>query len=130
MESTDPAALRAELAVLGIFRDLGLPVGDVLSIGEIRRAWPRYAVRASDLAPALEALMQKGLLVLEPGSQDVLTLTAMGERWLRKQPGWLKYRLLVPRISRRRRRGDGLQPESSASLRRRRDDPAPQLDGC
>jgi hypothetical protein len=126
MEPTDPVALRAQLAVLSIFRDVGIPAGDVLSIGEIGRAWPEYAVRLSDLRPALDALIEERVLALEPGSQDVLVLTTIGERWLREQPGWLKYRLLVPRIWRKRRRGRRAQADAS-TLRRRRDDAAPQV---
>lgn len=129
MELTNPVALRAQLAVLSIFRELGVTAGDVLSIGEIRRTWPGYAVRRSDLVPALEALIEEGRLAFEPGSQDVLTLTTKGERWLRQQLGRPKDRLLVPRTARQRRRNRGA-PLEAAVLRRRRDDPAPQIDGC
>lgn len=124
MESTDAAALRAQLTILAIFRELGCPVGDVVSIGEITRAWPRYAMRANDLPPALKRLMADGRLVLEPGSQDVLTLTVDGERWMRRQAAESTCSLPVRR-SRRARSG-----ARSPAVGRRHDDPVPQHDGC
>jgi hypothetical protein len=129
MRLMNPVAVRARLALLTIFRDLGIPAGDVLSIGEISRTWSDYGVRACDLAPALDSLLREGLLVLEPGSQDVLALTAMGERWLRRQPAWLKQQLLVKRIAARRRRKRGEETDPGVACRRI-EDVAPQVAGC
>jgi hypothetical protein len=121
MELKDPDALRARLAILKIFEDAGVPAGEVRSVREIAQAWPRYGVRSSDLAPALESLLDEGALTLAPGSEDALRLTTEGDRWLRRHPGWLKYRLLAPRFSRMRLDVHAEQPDPPVFRRRSAD---------
>lgn len=120
----DPTALRAQMAVLSIYRDLGIPAGDVLSIREIAQHWADYGVRAADLMWALDALVRDGLLARMPGAPDRMVLTAVGENWLRQQPPWLEYRLLVPRAARARaKRRQGTRAASRAMQGRRAGDP-------
>lgn len=131
VDSTDPTELRARMAVLALYRDLGIAPGDAMAISEIERLWPEVGVRASDLPWALESLVRDGFLARQAGAAERLVLTAVGERWMRDQPPWLEYRLLVLRAARMRylRRHRASTPQ--VIPRRRRDDPPepPELAG-
>ena len=115
----DAAQLRAQLAVLSIFRDLGVPAGDALSVDQLVELWPDYGIRANDLVSALDGLVREGYLAHMPGTADQIVLTIAGDRWFRQQPALLEYRLLVPRASRARyQRIQGQQPETPVDRRR------------
>lgn len=120
----DTTRLRAHMALMGIFRDLGIPVADALPVAEIETLWPEYGVRAGDLWWAIDELVRDGLLARDVATPDRLLLTRVGEQWLREQPAWLEYRLIVLRAARARcRRGEqdlALRP----NLRRRRGESA------
>lgn len=121
--AADPNEIRARLALLTLYRDMGIAVSDALSTGEIRALWPEQGVRAGDMRWAIDGLIRDGLLSRAPDEPDRLVLTAMGEQWLRAQPAWLEYRLLVLRAARargRRRAGSDPQP---VFLRRSGDPP-------
>lgn len=122
--ATDLTRLRAELAVMSIFRNLGIPASCSLPLAELERRWPEYGVRASDLHWAIGALDRRGFLDRRAGEPELITLTLAGKNWFDQQSGYLEYMLIVPRISRARflrHHGMGRQV---AMRRRRRDDSA------
>lgn len=126
----DPSQLRADLALMRLFRHLGVPVDVHLPIDEIERHWTTFGVRSGDLQGAIERLLQRGLLARRQEAPDQVACTVAGSNWLDEQPAWLEYHLLVPRISRarfmqesggqsfhgtrRRRSGDGVARRGSA----------------
>ena len=122
--ATDSTRLRAQMAVMSIFRSLGVPAGEPLSMGELSRHWGDYGVRATDLDGALDDLARKGLVLRHPETPDQIAKTVAGEQWLGEQPAWVEYQLLMPRASRvafLRQDGD----RRPAPARRRRRDDAP-----
>lgn len=119
----DTTRLRAHMALMGIFRDLGIPVADGLPVAEIEAFWPEYGVRADDLWWAIDELVRGGLLARDMATPGRLVLTRVGEQWLRDQPAWLEYRLIVLRAARVRCRRSEQVHASRPNLRRRRNDP-------
>jgi hypothetical protein len=126
--SKDPTELRARRAILSIFRDLGISAAETLSETEITQLWPEYGVRTGDLSWAIEGLVHDGMLARAADAPDHLVLTAVGERWLREQPAWLEYRLVVLRAARARCRRRNGEPAPAAIVLRRSSD-APTLIG-
>lgn len=122
--TTELSRLRAELALMSVYRNLGITAGVSLPLEEIERQWPDFGVRASDLLPTIQRLERKGYLSRRGGVPELVTLTLAGENWFDQQPGYLEYRLLVPRASRvafLRRYG---QRKPALARRRRREDAA------
>lgn len=98
----EPSQLRADLALMRLFRHLGVPVDVPLPVDEIRRHWTTFGVRSGDLPGAIERLLGRGLLTQRQDAPDQVACTVAGSNWLDEQPAWLEYHLLLPRISRAR----------------------------
>lgn len=116
-----PSELRAELAVMNVFRACSAKPGDALHMTEFRARWPDYGLRQTDLPMAVARLMLRGLIQREQdGRSDALILTVAGERWSSDQSAWIEYQLLVPRSERAgflRDRAQG-KPQAPRPLRR------------
>lgn len=117
----DSSQLRAEIAVMRIFRSLGVPADVFLTGEEISREWPAYGVRAGDLAGAIDRLVKRGLLARRHEAPDQIALTVAGSDWFDEQPGWLEYHLLVPRVARARFKRDSAGRGLDGTRRRRED---------
>lgn len=120
--TTDSTRLRAQMAVMSIFRDLGLQAGEALPIDEIARRWGDYGIRASDLDGALEALLRKGLITREGEARERISKTRAGEAWFAEQPAWVEYQLLVPRALRAAFMRQHGERKPGTARRRRRED--------
>lgn len=100
-DTRDPAALRADLAVMNILRGDASGADRPIAIAQITEAWPAYGVRGSDLTPALARLMLRGFVKRERVlGGEYLVSTDTGAQWLAAQSAWLEYRLLAPRRER------------------------------
>lgn len=98
----DSAQLRSDLALMHMFRRLGVPADVYLTADEIERQWVHFGVRRTDLPGAVERLVRRGLLARRADMPDQIACTVAGSNWLDEQPGWLEYQLLVPRMARAR----------------------------
>ena len=118
---TDATLLRAELAVMCIYRNLNVPADTPLSMTELEQHWSESGVRSSDLPWAIDRLVQKGFLSRRHGAPELIARTVAGETWFDQQPAWLEYHLLTPRVSRFRFLRSH-EPRKSLARRRRRVD--------
>ncbi|MGH8519178.1 MAG: hypothetical protein ACREUE_17145 [Panacagrimonas sp.] len=123
---TDVTQLRAELALMSLYRNLGVPAEISLPLEVIGQHWPDYGIRASDLPGAIYRLVQKGFLSRRHGAPELIARTVAGEDWFDDQPAWLEYHLLQPRVSRAQfvRR---IAPRKPMARRRRGDAPRARL---
>lgn len=122
-DTHDPAALRADLAVMNILRGDASGVDRPIAIAQLTEAWPAYGVRGSDLTPALARLMLRGFVKRDRmQAGEFVASTASGAQWLAAQSAWLEYRLLAPRRERVRFVRAKSTPSSPPRLQRRRGD--------
>ena len=120
----DSSQLRAELAVMRMFRDLGIPADVFLSVQEIERHWPSFGVRAGDLPGAIDRMVQRGLVVRRPDAPGQIACTVAGANAFDEQPGWLESHLLTPRIARARCDREAVERGVRGPRRRRGGDAA------
>jgi hypothetical protein len=119
VSAADSTQLRAELALMSIFRDLGVSADAPVPLVEITRRWSDYGVRVTDLPGAVDRLIQRGLLSRRQEVPTYLARTPAGRSWFDEQPAWLEYQLLVPRALRARYQRE-LSDRAPVPLRRRR----------
>ena len=120
----DSSHLRAELAVMSIFRDCGVPADVFVPIEDIARHWADYGVRAADLNGAIDRLAARHLVARRQDAPTQVARTVAGQNWFDEQPAWLLYHLLVPRISRARFQRGHAERITSGARRRRGSDQA------
>lgn len=127
IEGIETSRLRAELAVMSIYRDQNKGIGESLGLGQLETAWTEYGLRAADLPRALDALLHRRLLAYEPGTvPHRIELTSMGAAWLDRQPAWLEYQLMSRRRQARFLHEFGTRRVAMAGRRRRTDAGAQQ----
>ena len=98
----DSTQLRAELAVMRIFRHLGVPADVFLQGDELARQGAACGIRAGDVPAAVDRLVKRGLLARRHEFPEQVACTVAGVNWFDEQPGWLEYHLLTPRVARAR----------------------------
>jgi hypothetical protein len=114
--------LRAQMAVMRIFRTLGVLAGEPVHIGELARHWADLGIRSSDLGVALDDLVRKNLIFRPSDGPDHIAQTRAGEAWFDHQPAWVEYQLLAPRAARAAYLRQQAEGKPAAVRRRRRED--------
>lgn len=90
--------LRANLAVMSILRNQGVPLLGRIELTALRARWGRYALRARDLEGSLQRLEAIGFIEIDKkrGRQYVV-LTEMGYRSAHSFFGFIESLLTWPR---------------------------------